>query len=502
MIAKISTSAFNGIEVIDVSVEAMISAGLPKFLVVGLPDKSVSEAKERVQSAFAAMGFALPAKRIVVNMSPADVLKEGSHFDLPIAAAILCALNVLPDEAREYSMLGELGLDGSIKPVSGILPASVAANSLGLGIVVPKAQVPEALWAGNKRVLGPSSLVALINHFKGTQILANDAEPHTFEAKHSVDMRDIKGQEAARKALEIAAVGGHHMLMIGPPGVGKSMLAQRLPTILPPMNAREALEISTINSVAGLLGENGLCITRPYRAPHHTASQVALTGGGLRARPGEVSLAHNGVLFLDELPEFASAALDSLRQPLESGIVTVARANGHITYPAKFQLIAAMNPCKCGHFGDPDRACASAPMCALKYQNRISGPMYDRIDLVVEVENINPWELESMAEAEDSATVRARVIRAREYQAERIEKTYGAGCGLLNSMLSGRQIEESGNFESEALDLLVKSAEKLKLSARGYYKTMRMARTMADMDGRGAVRSTDVASALAFRRKI
>jgi magnesium chelatase family protein len=306
------------------------------------------------------------------------------------------------------------------------------------------------------------------------------------------------------------------------------MLAQRLPTILPPMNAKEALEISTINSVAGLLGENGLCITRPFRSPHHTASQAALTGGGLRARPGEVSLAHNGVLFLDELPEFSGAALDSLRQPLEAGIVTVARANGHITYPAKFQLVAAMNPCKSGHFGDPSRACASAPLCALKYQNRISGPMYDRIDLTVEVENINPWELENMKPSEDSASVRARVLRAREFQARRIAKScgkkddgrdgigaagsgaaggeagtvFGGGSGLLNANLSGRQIEESGNFESSALDLLVKSASRLKLSARGYYKTMRIARTIADMDGREAVLAADVAEALAFRRKM
>jgi magnesium chelatase family protein len=382
------------------------------------------------------------------------------------------------------------------------LPAAVAANARGLGIVVPEAQVAEALWAGNKAVLGAANLVELINHFKGTQIISNDAEPRTFEEKYSVDMADIKGQEAARRALEIAAVGGHHMLMIGPPGVGKSMLAQRLPTILPPMSAREALEISTINSVAGLLGENGLRITRPFRAPHHTASQVALTGGGLRSKPGEVSLAHNGILFLDELPEFSAQALDSLRQPLEAGVVTVARANGHITYPAKFQLVAAMNPCKCGHFGDPDKACASAPLCAVKYQNRISGPMYDRIDLVVEVENVNPWELERMEPSEGSAAVRERVMRAREYQAKRIDKFYGKELGLLNSALSGRQIEESGGFAADAMDLLMKSAEKFKLSARGYYKTMRIARTIADMDGRDGVQSADIAAALAFRRKM
>ncbi|MBD5398819.1 YifB family Mg chelatase-like AAA ATPase [bacterium] len=502
MIAKIFTPAFNGIDVIKVSVEVMISAGLPKFLIVGLPDKAISEAKERIQSAFSAMGFSLPAKRIIVNLAPADVVKEGSHFDLPIAMAILTALGVVPnEEISRYMILGELGLDGMIKPVNGILPAAVNANAMGLGIICPELQVSQALWAGNKDVLGATNLVALINHFKGTQIITNEMTPPVFDEKYSVDMIEIKGQETARKALEIAAVGGHHMLMIGPPGVGKSMLASRLPTILPPMTAKEALEISTINSVAGLLGDKGLCITRPFRSPHHTASQVALTGGGIHAKPGEVSLAHNGILFLDELPEFSSSALDSLRQPLERGIVSVARANGHITYPAKFQLIAAMNPCKCGHFGDPEHACSSAPLCALKYQNRISGPLYDRIDLTVEVENINPWDLDKIKVSDDSKTVRERVIKARKFENERLKKIYNID-NLLNSSLSGKQIEESSNIIPEAMELLTKSAEKLKLSARGYYKTMKVARTIADMEQRDIVIPTDISMALSFRRKL
>ncbi len=502
MLAKVWTPAFCGIDVIKVSVEVMISAGLPKFSIVGLPDKAISEAKERIQSAFSSMGFALPAKRIIVNLAPADVVKEGSHFDLPIAVAMLTALNVIPEEeVQNYMILGELGLDGVIKSVNGILPTSMSALANNLGIICPEPQVAEALWAGNKDVLGPANLLELINHFKGTQIISNSSEPPRFEQKYSVDMADIKGQEMARMALEIAAVGGHHLLMIGPPGVGKSMLASRLPTILPPMTAREALEISTIKSVAGELGENGLSIVRPFRSPHHTASQVALTGGGLHAKPGEVSLAHNGILFLDELPEFSSQALDSLRQPLETGVVSVARANGHITYPAKFQLVAAMNPCKCGHFGEPDCQCSMAPLCAQKYQNRISGPLYDRIDLTVGVENINPWELASLKPSESSEVVKARVIKAREFQNLRLKKYFG-DVEILNAHLSGSEIEECANLSPEALTLLTKSAEKLKLSARAYYKTMRVARTVADMSFRDKVLPEDISMALNFRRKI
>ncbi len=503
MLAKILTPAFSGIDVIKVSVEVMISSGLPKFAIVGLPDKAISEAKERIQSAFSAMGFSLPAKRIIVNLAPADVVKEGSHFDLPIAVAILTALNVIDaNEVQNYMILGELGLDGTIKSVNGILPTAVAANALGLGVICPESQVSEALWAGNKMVLGPENLISLINHFKGNQIIDNVSTPPKFEENYTVDMSDIKGQEMARKALEIAAVGGHHLLMIGPPGVGKSMLASRLPTILPPMTAKEALEISTIKSVAGELGENGLSIIRPFRSPHHTASQVALTGGGLHAKPGEVSLAHNGILFLDELPEFSSQALDSLRQPLETGVVSVARANGHITYPAKFQLVAAMNPCKCGHFGEPDCECSLAPLCAQKYQNRISGPLYDRIDLTVGVESINPWELSSLKPSESSAVVKERVIKARKFQNDRLKKIYGCDMEKVNALLSGTEIENSAMLTEEAKTLLTKSAEKLKLSARAYYKTMRVARTVADMDFRDKVLPSDISMALNFRRKV
>ena len=502
MLSKLFTPAFNGIEVIKVSVEVMISSGLPKFLIVGLPDKAINEAKERIQSAFSAMGFSLPAKRIVVNLAPADVIKVGSHFDLPIAMGILTALGIIPnDEISRYMILGELGLDGTIKSVNGILPTAINANAMKLGIICPKPQVNQAIWAGNKDVLGAYDIKSLINHFKGTQIITNDDTPPTFEEETSLDMIDIKGQEMARKALEISAVGGHHMLMIGPPGVGKSMLASRLPSILPPMTAKEALEISTINSVAGILGDKGLSIKRPFRAPHHTASQVAMIGGGIYAKPGEVSLAHNGILFLDELPEFPSSVLDSLREPLETGYVSIARANGHITYPAKFQLITAMNPCKCGHFGDPDHSCSSAPLCAIKYQNKISGPLYDRIDINVEVENINPWDLNKIEKGEDSKTIKERVIKARQFQTNRLKHFFGID-NLLTSNLTSKQIEDSANIIPEAMKLLTTSAEKLKLSARGYYKTMKVARTIADMEQRNNIISSDIATALTFRRKI
>lgn len=491
-----------GIKTSLVSVEVMISAGLPKFAIVGLPDKAISEARERITSAFLSMGLALPPKKIIVNLAPADVLKEGSHFDLPIALAILGALDIVPsEEVANYLVMGELSLSGHIKPVNGILPAAIGAKDAGLGIICPAAQAGEALWSGNENSLGANTLSEIVNHFKGSQLIARAVMPSAFDVKHSVDMRDIKGQNQARRALEIAAVGCHHMLMIGPPGVGKSMLASRLPTILPPMNAKEMLELSVINSVAGMKMEEGLCISRPFRAPHHTASQASLTGGGMHAKPGEASLAHNGVLFLDELPEFYTASLDSLRQPLENGEITIARANAHITYPAKFQLVAAMNPCKCGHFGNPNKACASAPLCALKYQNRISGPMYDRIDLVVEVENLNPWELNTIEPSEDSATIRARVIRAREFEMERLRRHFGTD-GLLNAGLSGKQIEESANMSPDAHSMLIKAAEKFGLSARGYYKIMRIARTVADMRFSDSLDTPDVSEALMFRRKV
>ena len=411
MVARVSTVAFQGIEVLDVDVQVQMSPGLPAFTIVGLPDKAVAESRERVRAALNGLGLALPAKRITVNLAPADLLKEGSHFDLPIALGLLAAMGALPaDELVTYAALGELALDGGLTAVAGVLPAAIHANATGRGLICPAKQGPEAAWAGEVEVLAPGNLLALINHFKGTQVLTPPAPGVAHDGPGYPDLIDIKGQETAKRALEIAAAGGHNLLMIGPPGAGKSMLAQRLPGLLPPLDAGEILEISMIRSLAGELREDGLTRVRPFRDPHHSASMPALIGGGQRARPGEVSLAHLGVLFLDELPEFQRGVLEALRQPLETGRASVARANAHVTYPARVQLVAAMNPCRCGYLDDPVQACSRAPKCAQEYQSKISGPLFDRIDLHVDVPAVNPADLDLPPPAETSADVAARAL--------------------------------------------------------------------------------------------
>ncbi|HYM33536.1 MAG TPA: YifB family Mg chelatase-like AAA ATPase, partial [Candidatus Cybelea sp.] len=386
MVARVHTVAFQGIQVMPVDVQVQVSGGLPAFNVVGLPDKAVAESRERVRAALAGVGLALPPKRITVNLAPADLPKEGGHFDLPIALGLLVVMGVLPgDEIAGYTALGELALDGAITAVAGVLPAALHAAGEERGVICPAACGGEAAWANGADVLAPASLIALVNHFKGTQVLSAPVAKLADATANIADLRDIKGQESAKRALEVAAAGGHNLLMIGPPGAGKSMLAARLPGLLPPLDASEILEVSMIASLAGQLGDGRLTRRRPFRNPHHSASMAALIGGGARAKPGEVSLAHLGVLFLDELPEFNRAALDSLRQPLETGKAVVARANAHVTYPARVQLVAAMNPCRCGYLGDAALACSRAPRCAADYQARLSGPLLDRIDMHVDV---------------------------------------------------------------------------------------------------------------------
>src|ERR1700674_3926872 len=423
MVQRVSTVAFEGIEARAVTARVGVAPGLPAFISVGLPDKAVSEARERVRGALVASGLALPARRIIVNLAPADLPKEGSHYDLPIALGLMAAIGAIPHDALAgFTVLGELGLDGSIAPVAGVLPAAIGANARGEGLMCPAVCGPEAAWASpDIQIVAASSLIQIANHFKGTQVLSRPS-PRVHEAEAAMlDLIDIKGQESAKRALEIAAAGGHNLLMVGPPGAGKSMLAARLPAILPPLSPAELLEVSMIASVAGEIVGGALTNRRPFRSPHHSASMPALVGGGLRAKPGEISLAHNGVLFLDELPEFDARVLDSLRQPLETGEVAISRANHRVTYPARFMLVAAMNPCRCGRASEPDFSCkrGANTRCAADYQARLSGPLLDRIDLHIDVPAVTAADLILPPPAEGSAQVRARVAPARQIQTER-----------------------------------------------------------------------------------
>ncbi len=503
VVAHVNTVAFQGIEVRDVDVQVHMAAGLPTFTVVGLPDKAVAESRERVRAALCALGLALPPKRITVNLAPADVLKEGSHFDLPIALGLLVTMGVVPGDAiAGFTVLGELSLDGALLPISGVLPAAMGASAQARGVICPQANGGEAAWANGPEVLAAASLVALVNHFKGTQVMSPPEAVLATDAADYPDLRDIKGQETAKRALEVTAAGGHNLLMIGPPGAGKSMLAQRLPGLLPQLTPAEVLEVSMIQSVAGQLADGRLTRRRPFRDPHHSASLAAMIGGGTRARPGEVSLAHRGVLFLDELPEFPRQVLESLRQPLEAGKVIVARANAHVSYPSRFQLVAAMNPCRCGYLADPGRACNRAPRCAREYQSKISGPMFDRIDLHVDVPEVSAADLDLPPPAEGSDAIARRVAAARALQTRR----YAGETGV-----EGRPIRTNAEADGELLDrvakpdaagaaLLAQATERLRLSARGYHRVLKVARTLADLDGSDGVGRIHIAEALSYRR--
>ncbi|WP_417317282.1 YifB family Mg chelatase-like AAA ATPase [Emcibacter sp.] len=502
MVAHITTVAFVGIEARPVDVQVQVANGLPSFTIVGLPDKAVAESRERVRAALGAIGLSLPPKRITVNLAPADLPKEGSHYDLPIAMGVLVAMGAVGSDMTDgYLVLGELGLDGGLQAVPGVLPAAMRAMEEDRGLICPAACGGEAAWAGDLDIIAADSLLSLINHLKGTQLLAAPRPAVEREEAHIPDLKDIKGQESAKRALEVAAAGGHNLCMIGPPGSGKSMLAARLPGILPPMDPAEILEVSMIASVAGLLTGGGITRRRPFRNPHHSASMAALTGGGFKARPGEVSLAHRGVLFLDELAEFQRPALDSLRQPLESGEAVVARANTHVTYPARFQLISAMNPCRCGHIDDPARACSRAPKCANDYQARISGPLMDRIDIHIEVPAVSALDLSLPPAAEGTEDVAARVAQARHRQQDRYRAMDLGDRVRTNAEVDGEALEQVAELDQAGREMLTRAAEMMKLTARGYHRVLRVARTLADLDGVDGIGQTHIAEALSYRQK-
>lgn len=502
MTVRIKTVAFQGIQALTIDAQIQISAGLPAFQIVGLADKAVAESRERIRGALHAMGLSLPAKRIIINLAPADVQKEGSHYDLPLALGLLAAMRVIPEEElAAYMAMGELALDGRITPVQGVLLGALHGASLGLGLICPEACGHEAAWAGDHvPLIAAPDLLSLIQHLKGQETLPPPPSPTVVQPPRFSDLKDIKGQETAKRALEVAAAGGHHMLMVGTPGAGKSMLATRLTGLLPALEPESALEVTMIHSLAGTLPEGGLITYPPYRAPHHSASMAALVGGGNRAKPGEISLAHQGVLFLDELPEFSRTALEALRQPLETGTITIARAQAHVLYPSRLQLVAAMNPCRCGYLPDPSRACRKAPICGQDYQARLSGPLLDRFDIRLDVPELPVQDMINSQPGLSTETVRARVMVARERQKERHKISSKSYC--LNAHLDGENLEALCVLSSSAQKLLGQAAEKMRLSARGYHRVMRVARTIADLEASDSIHDLHLSEALMYRAAV
>jgi magnesium chelatase family protein len=499
--ANIKTVSFLGISTIEIDVQIQMLNGLPAFTIVGLPDKTVAESRERIRACLYSMGIALPSKRITVNLAPADVQKEGSHYDLPIALALLTAMEIIQQEDVTNAVaVGELALNGSLAKVPGVLPAAIWAKSKNKILICPEEQAQEAIWAGENLLLAPSNLLSLVNHFKGDQILPRIVpknSAHTLKPSNVGCFSDVKGQMTAKRAMEIAAAGNHNVLMLGPPGVGKSLLAAKIPSIMPPITSEEALEVTMIHSLAGLMTDVGLVTERPYRAPHHSASLVALVGGGVNAKPGEISLAHRGVLFLDELPEFSRATLESLRQPLETGNITIARANSHVTYPARIQLIAAMNPCRCGYLGNSEKECNLAPKCGKDYLRKISGPLLDRIDIFIDVPDVKISDFTQPPEnIEKSETIRKRVVAAREIQLNRYRE-----CAICtNSEADGHELERY--LVEEAKEILYKCIDRAKISARGYYRVVKLARTLADLVQSDVIQKEHITEALSYRRML
>ncbi|MEM8849986.1 MAG: YifB family Mg chelatase-like AAA ATPase [Pseudomonadota bacterium] len=497
MLARTRTVAFEGLEARPVDVQCAVSPGLPGFSIVGLPDKAVSEARDRIRTALSELGIALPSKKVTVNLSPADLPKEGAHFDLPIALSLLAALEIVPpDPVANAVSIGEMSLDGALVSVTGALPAAVAAGALDASLLCPEACGAEAAWVKATPVYAARTLKALMDHLTGNRPLDPAREGVLRGAPDAACLRDVRGQERAKRAMEIAAAGRHHLFMVGPPGAGKSMLAARLPGLMPPLTAMEALETSMIHSLAGTLEEGGVLSRRPFQEPHHTASVAAIVGGGKRAGPGQISLAHNGVLFMDEFPEFPRAVLETLRQPIETGEVTIARANAHVRYPCRFLLVGAANPCRCGMLYDATQACSRAPACGEDYMGRISGPLMDRFDLRLEVPAVDVADLALTPSGDSSLVVADRVARARDVQAVRYA---GQDAVTVNADLSGDAILDAADPDAEAQDILLKATERFRLSARGYHRVLKISRTIADLEGSATVRRPHIAEALGYR---
>ena len=504
MVATVKTFAFLGVDAIKVNVQVKISPGTSIFSIVGLGDKAIAESKERIRAAISSIGLEFPYDRITVNLSPADLLKEGSHYDLAIAIGILIELKIIKQEdVNNHYCLGELALDGSLSKVNGILPAAIEANSQNNGIICPKQCGSEAAWAGNQDIIAAKNLICIINHLSNKQLLPKPQINRISINTKYPDLKDIKGQKIAKRALEIAAAGGHNLLMVGTPGTGKSMLAKRLPGILPELNSKEILEINMIHSIDGKLDNSKIITQRPFRDPHHSCSMPAMVGGGTKAKPGEISLAHNGVLFLDELAEFPRTVLDSLRQPIENGNISISRVNAHINYPANFQLIAAMNPCKCGYLGEESKSCSRAPICGKDYQSKISGPILDRMDIIINVAQIDIFANHNK-EQESSEIVAKRVKKAHEIQYNRYksEASMYNISSKINAKINEELIKKYIELDEETQLLLKKSLDKLNISMRSYNRILKLARTIADLEQSEKINKNHILEALSYKKDL